>query len=89
MRARSASHSSPTSRVTASNTSGGGADWATKVATRRNADCSSERRADCCASRRDRAASSPTTTAVTRKTAMATSSRQSATRTEPIGGRNR
>ena len=75
--------------MTASNTSDGGPAWATRVATRRRADCSSDSRADRCAWRRDRAANSPTTTAVTRNTAIATESRNSATPTEWIGGTNR
>src|SRR5829696_4487465 len=41
MRATSALQSRPTSRVTASKTTDGGPAWATKVATRRSADCSS------------------------------------------------
>jgi hypothetical protein len=43
-RARSASHWSPTSRVTASNTSAGATALATSVATRRRAACSDSRR---------------------------------------------
>jgi hypothetical protein len=75
--------------VTASKTTDDGTDWATSVATRRNADCSSDRRAASSATRRERAASSPTTTAVTRNTPMAASSGESGTRIEWIGGRNR
>src|SRR5829696_3969111 len=56
------------------------------VATRRNADCSSDRRADTTAARRDRAASSATTTAVTRNTPSATTLRVSPIQTEPCGG---
>jgi hypothetical protein len=89
MRASSASHSSPTSRVTASKTTDGGPARATRVATRRNADCSSDSRADLRASRRNRAASSPTTTAVTRKTPNTTTFCDSVTWSEWVGIRNR
>ena len=75
--------------MTASAIIEGGTASATRVATRRNADCSSARRADFNASRRDRAASSPTTTAVTRKTLMATRSPDPASCNVWIGGRKK
>jgi len=81
--------SAPASSATAPNTRSGPTPRATRVATRRNADCSCDRRAPSNATRRDRAASSPTTTAVTRNTPMAASSRESGTRIEWMGGRNR
>jgi hypothetical protein len=54
--------------VTASKTS----DAGTKIATRRNAACSSDKRAERNAACRNRAANCPTTTAVMRKTTSAT-----------------
>ena len=88
IRARSAPERWPTSRVTASKTSPGAVDWATRVATRRSAACSSASRADARARRRNRAASSPTTTDVSSNASSTSRDRESSTAKLPRG-RNR
>ncbi len=73
--------------MTASKTADAGTDCATRVATRRNADCSAVRRPVSSTARRNRAPSTATTTTVARSTTSTTTLHGSTP--EPVDGRSK